>query len=484
MSLKIIHYDVAPGAAEDATVTTQDESEFSSPDLITEGNILIPSLATGEAGAWILDGSCDILSNQQIPFWSNAMSGSDGNFSEPYPNIEVTLSDSYASVGVSLMFGDAPGDYCDAVRVTWYSNDSVIVQKTFYPDSSSYYCEKEVIGFDKILLEFISTHLPYRYVKLAGLLFGSIHTFTMEDLKSAKITQEVNLLSSELRGSTLDFTLVVDDSIEYMFQSKQTLRVFSDDNLLGVFFVDSNTRTGADDYDIRAYNAISELGNEAFAGGVYTNQSAKALIQSIIDSEFKLDFGELEDFLLTGAILPGTKREALQQILLAWGTCVSTDSVEGLRFFSPDVNATVITENETYNGATIDTATPVTQIQVTSHAYALDPNGSIEIGGNKYSDTMSVYVLNNPAVISSDKSNALEITGATLVSPSIVEAVAQRVLAYYSNRNTGKASIVWNGTKLGDYVQLPNSWDAPTTGHVLRLDLNLSNTIKADLEVR
>jgi len=73
----------------------------------------------------------------------------------------------------------------------------------------------------------------------------------------------------------------------------------------------------------------------------------------------------------------------------------------------------------------------------------------------------------------------VEVTGATLVSPSIGQAVTQRVYNYYARRNTHTAKIVWAEEKLGDCVKLPNPWGETNTGNVIRMEIALSNTIAA-----
>ena len=93
-----------------------------------------------------------------------------------------------------------------------------------------------------------------------------------------------------------------------------------------------------------------------------------------------------------------------------------------------------------------------------------------------------MYSVTNPNVTASDKQNVIEVTGATLVSTSIGQAVAQRVYDYYLKRNTNKAKIVWDGEWLGDLLTLPNSWGGTNTGHAAKMEIKLSNTVAANVE--
>lgn len=81
------------------------------------------------------------------------------------------------------------------------------------------------------------------------------------------------------------------------------------------------------------------------------------------------------------------------------------------------------------------------------------------------------------------KKNVVEVTGATLVSNGIGQAVAQRVYDFYTRRNTNRAKIVWNGELLGDRVTIPNALSETATGHISVEEITLSNTVAADCEV-
>ena len=130
----------------------------------------------------------------------------------------------------------------------------------------------------------------------------------------------------------------------------------------------------------------------------------------------------------------------------------------------------------------METSAVVTEVRVIAHTYTQDSNGGVEIGGVKYSDTETVYTVTNPDVTATDKQNVIEVTGATLVSPGIGQATAQRVYDYYQKRNTNKAKVVWAGELLGDYVSLPNAWGSANSGHIEKMEIKLSNTVAADCE--
>ena len=92
-------------------------------------------------------------------------------------------------------------------------------------------------------------------------------------------------------------------------------------------------------------------------------------------------------------------------------------------------------------------------------------------------DTEEVFSVSNPDVTATDKQNIKKISDATLVSPAIAPAVAQRVYEYYLRRNTNKSKIVYNGEKLGDCLTIPNSWGSANTGNLAKMEIKLSNTV-------
>lgn len=91
----------------------------------------------------------------------------------------------------------------------------------------------------------------------------------------------------------------------------------------------------------------------------------------------------------------------------------------------------------------------------------------------------SIIDFTNPDVIATDKQNVIEVADATLVSPDIGQATAQRVYDYYAKRITTNAKIVWAGELLGDFVTLPTAWGNTNAGNLRRMEVKLSNTVVA-----
>lgn len=477
----IIYKDIAPGAAEDASITSVGASSFSAPARLAAGEPSKERISC-EENAWGLNGLAEFLP-QAVPFWSAALSGADCVLS-PQPVITVEFDAQYSAMGVTLVFDAASGAYCRALNIKWYQGATLKADADFSPSAASYFCRQSVSSFNKIVITLKETSLPKQYAKLEQIIFGVVREFGMDEIRNAKITSQLHPIAAEIPVNTLNWTLESHDIVDYMFQMKQPVEAHRNGALIGVYYIDEHSRGAERTYSLKCKDAFGVLSDSPFAGGVYSGKSAKALLSEIIGGDFTIAYdANVTDTALTGVIKPGTKRDAMQQVLFAWGVCAATDGTEGIRVFSLPSVAVAIGEDKIYTGASVDTAAVVTQINLTAHAYAQSTDGDVEIGGVKYKDTKTIYTIMNPNVTASDKKNVVEVTEATLVSPAIGQAVAQRIYDYYARRNTAKTKIVWNGELLGDCVTIPNAWGGSSTGNITKMDLVLSNTVAADCEV-
>lgn len=473
----ILYKDIAPGADEDATVTTADAQSVSTPSKLPAG-VSTPPVLTCELNQWGLNGTFKAVDGQSLAFWSTVMTGADCAFTNgEEPQITITFSEQYSTVGITLQFDTATGGYCSAVNIKWYQQNALKADVDFQPDSDSYFCSKKVESYDKLIITLKKTNLPYKYAKLEHIIFGIHRYFGMSELRSASVVNEMNLISAELPVSKFNWTLDSKDDVDFMFQLKQPVEVRNDNNLIGVYYIDSFSRTSKWVYPIECYDAFGVLDEIPFSGAVYSAESAKALIQTLA-SPFEVEFAaDVTDTTVTGAILSGTKRSAIQQVLFAWGVCAATDGTEKIRVFAPSETAQVISKEKTFLGATVDTDSIVTAVQVKSHSYTQSTSGSVEINGVKYTDTTATYTVSNADVTANDKQNIVSITDATLISPSIGQAVAQRVYDYFQRRNTNKAKIVYSGEKLGDRLTIYNSWGGTNVGNLAKMEIKISNTV-------
>lgn len=476
----ILYKDVAPGAEEAAAVATDSASAFSEPSLLPAGVSVSPA-ATLELGYWGLDGQHIAGDKQQPAFWSSTISGADGTFADP-PVIDISFNAAFASLGITILFDTGTGEFCDRIHIDWYRQDTVKASEDFSPDNASYYCEKKVIGYTRIVVTLKRTSIPGRYAKVERIIFGTYRSFGMSEIWDGSVTNQMHPIAAELPVSSLTWTLESRRNVEYMFQLKQPVEVRNDGNLIGVYYIDTSKRSSKNIYQISCSDALGVLGGDNFPGGVYTSYSAKKLLGEIIGRDFPLTV-EAEDAALTGILQPCTRREAIQQVLFAWGVCASTDGTDGIRVLSLGTVPEVISQNRVYLGATAETAAIVTEVRVTAHSYTASADGGVEINGQRYADTKTVYTVQNPDVTATDKKNVVTVEEATLISPDIGQAAAQRVYDYYQRRTTNRTTFVWAGERLGGCVTVPTPWGTTETGNLLKMELKLSNTVAVNCEV-
>lgn len=472
----VLYKDVAPGADENALAAGIGYSKDSNLSLLPFGVSTEPVI-TLERNHWLLNGTFKLRETQQLAFWSTEISNDNGEFFS-LPSISFDFSNQYSSTGITIVFDQATGDYCKEINVKWYQSGTVKADVNFYPDSVTYFCKQTVTSYDKVEITLIKTALPGRYAKIDHVIFGIHRPFGMSEIRSASIVNEMDGIAETLPVSKFKWTLDSRADVDFMFQLKQPVEIRNDGNLIGVYYIDEHKRKASRIYDIECYDAIGVLDESTFPGGVYSEQSAREIFLSVVGEDFFVDFADdVVDTQLSGIIAPGSKREALQQVVFAWGVSLSTDGSKKIKVFNLDDTAEEIGENRTFTGVSTNVSSIVTEVRVASHEYSENENGEIEIGGKKYSDNKSVYVVSNPNVTANDKQNVKTFENATLIASSNVERIANRIYAWYQRRNTTTASIVWKGEFLGEYVKLPNSWSGKSEGNITKMEIKLSNTV-------
>ena len=481
MSLTYILYrDVAPMAEEDASPLSIGASSFSDDSVLPHGT-RPGKIATLEEGQWALTGDYKFLDGKTVAFWSEELSGEARGFAEP-PSIGFSFSQQHTCPGITIEFDPDGGNFISCLNIKWYRGEELLADVDFRPDSTEYFCQQTAEAFDRLTLTLYETNLPFRRAKINRVAFGRSRRFGMETLRSASVIRQSDLLSAEIPVSTLDVGIDDHGDLGFMFQRKQPVEAWNDSVLLGVFYITEHTRTAASLYTLSCHDAWGVLDEAPFAGGCYKDASAVEILRSMIEPDFELDVSAVVDTTLSGIISPCTRREAAQQVLFAAGWVSATDSGNGIRVFALDTVLKVIGKERVYSGASSSVSALTTEVQVLAHAYTESTQGSVEVNGVKYKDTTTLFKVTNPTVTANDKASIVEVTDATLVSPDIGQAVAQRVYDYYLLRQRDTSKIVWDGERVGDYVRIPTAWEGDHTGYVEKMTISLSNTVAASLE--
>lgn len=477
----ILYKDIAPGAADDATVTATGGSGTLSeiPFGIEPGKLL-----TLERSRWVLDGTYDdFYATEKVGFWSTELSDASGSFSTA-PVITLSFTQQYSSMGVQLTFDEDTGEYCNEVEISWYQGNVLRRAKGFHPDSVVYFCECKVESFDKVEIKLKNTVVPYRRARVNEVVLGVVRKFGMNEIRSASMVNQSNESAVELPVSTLSWTLDSLKDVEYMFQLKQPVEVWNDNRHLGTYYINSTTRTTANVYVVECQDALGVLDYTPYPGGAFLDGVSAMELLTELAKPFEVEYdSSIGDTTLKGVIMKGTNRSAIQQVIFAWGVCLATDGGSKIRVFKQPTRPVLIPRGRTFVGSQVTTGAVVTKVSVTAHEYAEATNGTVVINGAKYSDKATVYEAINPNVTASDRENVKEITAATLVSDDIGQEVADRLYRYYSLRDTNSARVVYGGEKLGDCVSVYTPWGLLTTGNLHKMEITLSNTVVYQAEV-
>lgn len=477
----ILYKDIAPGAADDATVV----ATGGTGDLTQIPHGAAPGkLITLERSRWVLDGTFDgVYAEDKVGFWSTEASGDSGEFTNP-PKITMTFTQQYSSMGIQLTFDEDTGEYCSEVEISWYQGAVLRRAQSFQPDNTVYFCDCRVESFDKVEVTLKKTVVPHRRARVNEIVLGVVRKFGMNEIRNASIVNQANEAAVELPVSTLNWTLDSLKDADYLFQLKQPVEVWNDSRHLGTYYIGNSSRTSANVYVIECQDALGVLEYTPFGGGAYLDGvSAKTLLEALA-KPFEVEYADdVEDTTLTGVIVKGTNRSAIQQVIFAWGVCLATDGGDKIRVFNQPTKPILIPRGRTFVGSSVTTGAVVTKVNVTAHSYVEASNGNVTINGVKYKDTRTVYSAINPNVTASDRENVKEVTAATLVSDEIGQAVADRLYKYYSLRDTNTATVVYGGEKLGDCVSIYTPWGLLTTGNLHKMEIKLSNTVVYNAEV-
>ena len=484
MSVKVIYKDLAPGAAEDATVSATNKDAISDVSLLPFGSGNATEYETLEPNYWELDGTRDIYENEDVSFWSSALSGSDGTISTQ-PVITITFTQRITTLGITLSFmGDS---YASSLSIVWYDGATQLDSKTFTPDSAEYFCSNSVQNYDKVVITFLKTTLPYRRVRLDRIMFGLIRTFEQSELRSgsAKVVQQIDNTSRELPTNTLDFKLSSRENVEYIFQTKQQILAYDSSTLVGVFYIDDSARQAENIYDIQCVDAIGVLENDPFPDTYYNNASAKTVAEAIC-GDFEVDMeAALQSKTIKGVLVGQNRRTALQQLCFAIGAVADTSGTDKIKIFTLASNTPVeLDENRLRPGGSVSKQPIVTAVTVTAHSYSTRGSGqSVKINGVTYYDTTSTYTITNTDAPATEKPNIIEVSDCTLVSPSNLQEVTQHLFDEVTRRNTHSVKFRLNGEEPGEYVQTLTPWNTTLNGHYIRGSITLSGFALTDAEV-
>ena len=136
--LKIVYDDIALGAKEDSSISSTDKKEFVVLENLKEV-VEYPNYAMCLPRYSKLDGTYVNTPGalEHMGYISRSISDSSGRFVNP-PTLEFRFTKNFSSVGISLEFNNYSEDYCSKVNIKWYSDNTLLKEQDYNPDSYKY----------------------------------------------------------------------------------------------------------------------------------------------------------------------------------------------------------------------------------------------------------------------------------------------------------------------------------------------------------
>jgi len=531
MSVKLIYKDIAPGAKDNISQITPSEfnSYIADVNLLKVENNPRVNYASLEENQWRLDGSFKgIPADCEIAFWSTQISGDEASYGRYlFENpIKITreFANKHTSLGVSFIF--AHDSFCNWLNVIWYNDTEIVANVDFYPDSNDYYCKQDIALFNKVEITFYSMNMPNRFLKAYAIDDGVNRTYDSDNLYKVSVLEDMSLISEELPKDTLTVSLCRTDDTELIFQKKQPVYVYLDEKLRGTYFIDGSERTSRDVYDVTAQDYIGVLDMATFYGGIYFDELAGNIIDSIFQGEnIKYTVDEVtRNTKLSGFLPICTKREALAQVIFACCSVCETARSDKVNIFKLSNNTCEIGPERIYINGTLKTTNIVTAVKIQIHKYTrassktevyngdvfaglnlvefsnpidtegvtitgatlvecynnyaivqADSDATITVNAYEYVDNISTKTMINENVTMGTATNQVEISDATLISVSNADLVLQYVFEHKMKNQTFETDVVLLDEMCGDYVTMPTEWSGIKSGRIEQLEYDLRN---------
>jgi hypothetical protein len=194
-------------AGRQATLSATHEDDYSNLAHIST-NVGTPpaaNYATLEHNLWALDGTKSIAPDSG-PYGAPGYVG----VNDSLPTITLTLPEprSVTIPGFTIIWSSEHGDYPTDFTIQVKNGATEVASKTITGNKSNKsIVELEVSDYDTVILTVSNWSLPERRARVDSFVLGNILTFTKNEIMDFAHEQTGDLLSGELPGNHIDFTL-------------------------------------------------------------------------------------------------------------------------------------------------------------------------------------------------------------------------------------------------------------------------------------
>lgn len=382
-----------------ATFSAPDKQSFSDLDDLELSLPASNRYATFEPNFWILDGNYKFMpASPIIGYMSSSMSNGSTTLTSP-PILTITLASVFSTVdGLTLYFSPFTNDWADSITIRYYDNSLVLFRTDSYtPTGATFATNQAVSSFRKVEIEFASTNKASRWVRLTGIDLDTFITLEKENIKEARLIEEINPVAVELPINTIDVTLFSDDpdfsiiepsgfyeDLQYRAPFDIYELVDGEQIYMGRFYLEEWESKGENEIILRMIDLIGILDQIPFLGKVWASPSPDVLASTAFPFVFddagvgtgiiSLD-SSLNSKVVYGFIPATNYRDALQLMCIgigAYATCARSNviNVRPLEIAADLVSFDFeITREDKGIESPVKLRTLVTGIEIISHEY-------------------------------------------------------------------------------------------------------------------
>ncbi len=350
---------------------------------------------------------------------------------------------------------------------------------------------------------------------------------TYDVLGAGELHLATSLLPEQVEPDTLNVTVWSADKALMDFVLDAPVTLYYEDSIVGIYYLQSVTRTGRLSYDLYAESAVGLLIKRPHRGGIYAGQTAKevlAPIFGVVPWRCKTSLAKIALYGWLPYCKPtsSSARDNLLRVLLALGAVLRTDR-NGKLCVVPlwDGLSSQAGRNRLGLDASVSMDAKVTAVAVTEHQYLAGTEEADLFEGTTtdgyeviFDEPMHSLTADGFAIVDSGPNYAILSAGAgtlrgkkyihntsivrrstghsgpeniislpddnTLVSLTNSRAVASRLAAYYKHPERIDGPLSYIGEAAGDRLRVWHPYDNTyTTACAETIDVTLSNLLVA-----
>lgn len=380
----------------------------------------------------ILDGSLvELPSNKKIAFYSSSVSRNDCSFNTEYlPRLTINFNDYVTSYGITIDFEG--NNLPKKMTISFIDeNNNVVFYDDYYPNEFKFYCTtgKQSITYNKVEIYFIETNYPQNAIKISNIDFGAKYSWQKDDLISADIFEETDILSINLATDTLNFTVTNEDDdfnilnqkgIYYALQKNQIVRAYEiietyedcTTNLidtktvfLGNYYSREWKSSNKKEITFKCIDLIGVLQDTRFDEGNYYTPDlykVKDVIGKIMEVANVTNYtisDDIKDIGVYGFLTTMSCREALHQVIFFIGAVASCSRSNNLNIYLPSKNIkSTISDDLHFDDDVVKLNPYVSKINVSENELEVNDNeqeiykGYLDVGTHKIETSSIIYV--------------------------------------------------------------------------------------------